>query len=159
MPNSISIKKIFQYVHKLDRPDGKYHTNFEQTTKNNNDKGLYVINIRYVREPINLDVWRSFQIANSKRLAHFHFTVFIQLAVTIIGLMEQYLRNKDTTNSALNVNDTSFKSLVWHEASHWMRLRIAHHRMYDNDKVDKRANIKHLSLLEQCLHKQTDVGQ
>ena len=73
-------------------------------------------------------------------MAHFHFNLFIQLAVTIIGLMEQYLRNKDITNSALNATDTTFKSSVWHESSHGMRLRIAHHRMYDNDKVDKRAN-------------------
>ena len=73
-------------------------------------------------------------------MAHFHFNAFIQLAVTIIGLMEQYLRNKDITNSTLNATDTTFKSSVWHESSHGMRLRIAHHRMYDNDKVDKRTN-------------------
>ncbi len=58
------------------------------------------------------------------------------MAVTIVGVMEQYLRNKDNNN---DVHNDAFKSLVWHEKSHGMELRIAHHRMFDNNLGGKRA--------------------
>lgn len=62
--------------------------------------------------------------------------VHVQMAVTIVGVMEQYLRNKDNNN---DIHSDAFKSLVWHEKSHGMELKIAHHRMFDNNRADKRA--------------------
>ena len=52
-----------------------------------------------------------------------------QLAVTIVGLMEQYLVNNRT--------DIPKKFTVWHERSHGMVLKIAHHNMYDVIKSER----------------------
>ncbi len=52
-----------------------------------------------------------------------------QLAVTIVGLMEQYLVNNRT--------DIPKKFMVWHERSHGMLLKIAHHNMYDVIKSER----------------------
>lgn len=46
-----------------------------------------------------------------------------QLAVTIVGLMEQDMANRTT---------------LWHERSHGMKLNIAHHRMYDVQRGQKK---------------------
>lgn len=60
-----------------------------------------------------------------------------QLAVTIVGLMEQYIVN--------NYTDVPTKSIVWHERSHGMPLMIAHHRMFDVVRAEfapaKRINL------------------
>jgi hypothetical protein len=52
-----------------------------------------------------------------------------QLAVTIVGLMEQYIVNNHT--------DVPKKFTVWHERSHGMTLKIAHHNMFDVVKSDR----------------------
>ena len=52
-----------------------------------------------------------------------------QLAVTIVGLMEQYIQNNRT--------DVPKEFKVWHERSHGMKLMIAHHNMYDVVKAEK----------------------
>ncbi len=52
-----------------------------------------------------------------------------QMAVTIVGLMEQYLVNNRT--------DIPKKFTVWHERSHELVLKIAHHKMYDVIKAEK----------------------
>ena len=52
-----------------------------------------------------------------------------QLAVTIVGLMEQYIVNNHT--------DVPKKFKVWHERSHGMTLKIAHHNMFDVVKSDR----------------------
>lgn len=44
-----------------------------------------------------------------------------QLAVTIVALMEQYLVNNGS------LDDIPPKKIVWHEASHSIALRVAHH--------------------------------
>lgn len=54
-----------------------------------------------------------------------------QLAVTIVPLMEQYLVNNGT------LDDIPTKKIVWHEASHSIALRVAHHGMYDVSKNDR----------------------
>lgn len=52
-----------------------------------------------------------------------------QLAVTIVGLMEQYMQNNRT--------DVPKEYKVWHERSHGMKLMIAHHNMYDVVKSER----------------------
>jgi hypothetical protein len=60
-----------------------------------------------------------------------------QIAVTIVGLMEQYMVN--------NYNEVPAKYTVWHERTKGMLLKISHHGMYDAEKKDSapvRAKLK-----------------
>jgi len=52
-----------------------------------------------------------------------------QAAVTIVSLMEQYFVNNRT--------DLPKISIVWHEGTHGMPLKISHHGMYDANRSDK----------------------
>lgn len=54
-----------------------------------------------------------------------------QLAVTIVGLMEQYLYHQ-----SIHTNDPK-KKILWHEKGNNLALRINHHSMYDNNKKDR----------------------
>lgn len=70
-----------------------------------------------------------------------------QIAVTIVGLMEQYLVNKNNSSTSESVEDEiPKKPIVWHERSNGLTLKIAHHGFYDVIKSEKAAHRFHAHL-------------
>jgi hypothetical protein len=75
-----------------------------------------------------------------------------QIAVTIVGLMEQYMVN--------NYTEVPAKYTVWHERTNGMLLKISHHGMYDAEKKEsapvraknliKRSKANWTGLEERC---------
>uniref|UniRef100_A0A7S4R3Q9 Glycosyl transferase 64 domain-containing protein n=1 Tax=Ditylum brightwellii TaxID=49249 RepID=A0A7S4R3Q9_9STRA len=54
-----------------------------------------------------------------------------QMAVTLVAVMEQYLQNKESTDT--------HKMLTWHERSRNMTLKICHHKTYDGARNERCA--------------------
>lgn len=64
-----------------------------------------------------------------------------QMAVTIVGVMEQYLLNKE--KGILDPYSPDFQDVVWHERTNNVTLRIVHHGMYDTNNNDRAQKNKH----------------
>lgn len=83
----------------------------------------------------NLDVFRKDVhqqfLKNFTGDYRFYRSADDQMAVTIVSLMEQYLVNNYTAG------EIPKKSVMWHEKSHGMSLKVCHHGMYDGWGKDR----------------------
>lgn len=85
----------------------------------------HITNLEVFRKPVHQQFLKAF--TGDYRFSRMYDD---QMAVTIVGLMEQYMVNNYTSGRPE-------KYKIWHERTNGIKLDIAHHGMFDADESDR----------------------
>lgn len=157
-------KKIYHFYNewickvKWTKPNGAYI--FAKVCKDPQNDWFNLLQVAGNHHITNLNVFRKpIHQAFLKNLTgdyRFSRQFDDQLAVTIVGVMEQHLENKKRGHT---VASPEFRYSLWHESSNNITLNIAHHGMYDttmerkaprNKKVFYNTIKKNWKEIEKC---------